>query len=55
MRYLNLELENYKDVYDIFGPNAEPISPTRKINVYENSEVKEQFIRGIVKEDSKQE
>jgi hypothetical protein len=26
VKYLNLELENYKDVYDIFSPNAEGIA-----------------------------
>ena len=25
VKYLNLELENYKDAYDIFGPNGENI------------------------------
>lgn len=30
VRYLNLELENYKDTYDIFGPTDDPLSPLRK-------------------------
>lgn len=48
MKYLNLQLQNYKDVYDIFGPEG----PDQQISQVKKEEINKQFqqkMRNLIK------
>jgi hypothetical protein len=55
VKYLNLELENYKDVYDIFAPGSDAagglvgVSALRGSGHNQNSNANDQHILDVIK------